>query len=272
MGQLVFNLITNVDGECMEWLIFFDRNGYPHCIHDYEPFALENQTLVWRCDEDEGSFPFVDNVEGVAFNWRKDNDYRFQIDMFIGDKWFEIYSQEQESYGPLHIHAVRQKEAVKLQAMQEAVQAKLYQEFESLPVTSTRRCFQSISRNGQPKMRQELLDEFKSTCPATGETHETYLEAAHLVPFRDIHHCESDNGLLLDLKIHKALDSGHLTYDGNGQLWRQHNFDIRHLHICNAQLPSRLLTYKRKKWLEQAYRGWLTHHNRRETELCKVII
>lgn len=165
----------------------------------------------------------------------------------------------------------RKKQA--LQAKQAAsLQAKLYQEFEQLPVTSTtRRCFQTISRKGQSKMRQELLNEFASTCPATGENNAEYLEAAHLVPFRDIQHCESANGLLLDLKIHKALDSGHLTYDGNGQLWRRHNFNIHHLHICNAQLPSRLLTDKRKNWLEQAYRGWLTHHNTSGTELCKVI-
>ena len=120
-------------------------------------------------------------------------------------------------------------------------------------------------------MRQELLNEFASTCPATGENNEEYLEAAHLVPFRDIQHCESANGLLLDLKIHKALDSGHLTYDGNGQLWRRRGFNIQHLHICNAQLPSWLLTDKRKKWLEQAYSGWLTHHNYSETQICKVI-
>ena len=120
-------------------------------------------------------------------------------------------------------------------------------------------------------MRQELLNEFASTCPATGEDNEEYLEAAHLVPFRDIQHCESANGLLLDLKIHKALDSGHLTYDGNGQLWHLRGFNIQHLHICNAQLPSWLLTDKRKKWLEQAYSGWLTHHNYSETEICKVI-
>ena len=164
----------------------------------------------------------------------------------------------------------RKKQA--LQAKQEAVQATIYQEFEKLPVTSTRRCFQTISRKGQPKMRQELLNEFASTCPVTGENNEEYLEAAHLVPFRDIQHCETANGLLLDLKIHKALDSGHLTYDGNGQLWRRHNFNIQHLHICCVQLPGMLLTDKRKKWLVQAYRGWLQHHDIKEKELCKVCI
>ena len=121
-------------------------------------------------------------------------------------------------------------------------------------------------------MRQELLNEFASTCPATGENNDEYLEAAHLVPFRESQHCESANGLLLDLKIHKALDSGHLTYDGKGQLWRRHNFNIQYLHICNAQLPSRLLTDKRKKWLEQAYMGWLTHHGINKEDLCKVEI
>lgn len=288
LGQTVFYLRTEVHGVSVQWLIFFDKNGKPHWKHDYDfglghfYVCMENIKSIWRCDEDEGSFPFVDNVEGITFDWRRDlsTDYSeppCQIDMFIGNEWFQVCDKRcdceyccYECDGPLACHVARKKQA--LQAKQEAVQATIYQEFEKLPVTSTtRRCFQTISRKGQPKMRQELLNEFTSTCPATGENNEEYLEAAHLVPFRDIQHCESANGLLLDLKIHKALDSGHLTYDGNGQLWRRHNFNIHHLHICNAQLPSRLLTDKRKKWLEQAYRDWLTHHNTSGTELCKVI-
>lgn len=285
LGQTVFYLRTEVSGVSVQWLIFFDKNGKPHWKHDYDfglghfSSCMENIKSIWRCDEEsDDSFPFVDNVEGITFDWRTGGvDYTCQIDMFIGNEWFQVCDKRcdceycwYECDGPLACHVARKKQA--LQAKQEAVQATIYQEFEKLPVTSTtRRCFQTISRKGQPKMRQELLNEFASTCPATGENNEEYLEAAHLVPFRDIQHCESANGLLLDLKIHKALDSGHLTYDGNGQLWRRHNFNIRHLHICNAQLPSLLLTDKRKKWLEQAYRGWLTHHNTSGTELCKVI-
>jgi len=285
LGQTVFYLRTEVSGVSVQWLIFFDKNGKPHWKHNYDFYVrnfsscMENMKSIWRCDEEsDDSFPFVDNVEGITFDWRTGGiDYTCQIDMFIGNEWFQVCDKRcdceyccYECDGPLACHVARKKQA--LQDKQEAVQATIYQEFEKLPVTSTtRRCFQTISRKGQPKMRQELLNEFASTCPATGENNEEYLEAAHLVPFRDIQDCESANGLLLDLKIHKALDSGHLTYDGNGQLWRRHNFNIQHLHICNAQLPSRLLTDKRKNWLEQAYRGWLTHHNTSGTELCKVI-
>jgi superfamily II DNA or RNA helicase len=156
------------------------------------------------------------------------------------------------------------------EAQAEALSKQILEEFQKLKKET--RVYQCISRNGQPKMRKELLDEFASSCPATGENNEEFLEAAHLVPFRDIHHCESSNGLLLDMKIHRALDNGHLTYDGNGQLWRRHNFNIHHLSICNAQLPSGLLTTKRKKWLEQAYMDWLTHYKINENDLCKVEI
>jgi len=389
LGQTVFYLETEVSGVSVQWLIFFDKNGKPHWKHDTDfgfghfSACMENDKCIWSCNEDKRVVPFVDNVEGIAFDWRTaDIDNTCQIDLFIGDEWFQVCDKTcdceycHECDGPLACHVAREAALLQasndetsdnvrsryeqhplrndcpysicgtpngmfssdgagnyclcdtpydsispdddcgmspdkyditheqvdrwnevvpsiiearhsgltyrqwfwtdrkkqaLQAKQE-VQATIYQEFERLPPSSTRRYFQSISRKGQPKMRQELLNEFNSACPATGENNEEYLEAAHLVPFRDIQHCESSNGLLLDLKIHKALDSGHLTYNGLGQLWRHRNFNIQHLHICCVQLPVMLLTDKRKKWLEQAYRGWLKHHDIKETELCKVCI
>ena len=121
-------------------------------------------------------------------------------------------------------------------------------------------------------MRQELLREFNAVCPATGENNDVYLEAAHLVPYRDIHHCKPSNDLLLDVKIHKALDNGHITYDGDGQLWRHENFNARHLHITSAQLPPRVLTDARKEWLQKAYVLWLQHHNIDKGKLEKVSV
>ena len=242
---------------------------------------MENKKTIWFCDEDEGERSFVDNVEGIFFDincghWDGDIWHdETEINMFIGDEWIQVRGDNcnglgypcgycKKVNGPLAWHAARKKNA--------DLQAKLYKEFETLPPKSTQRCFQTISRNGQPKMRQELLREFNAVCPATGENNDVYLEAAHLVPYRDIHHCKPSNGLLLDVKIHKALDNGHLTYDGHGQLWRREKFNACHLHITCAKLPPRVLTSERKKWLQKAHVLWLQHHNIDEEQLQQVSV
>ena len=125
-------------------------------------------------------------------------------------------------------------------------------------------------RQGQKKFRDGLLYEFE-TCPATGNADKIFLQAAHIVAWSEVNHCELENGILLYQTVHTAMDRGYITYDGNGKMWQRPGVDITHLRICNAQLPAKFMTGERSKWLEQAYLRWLDKHKVDERELLEIM-
>ncbi|WP_218239790.1 HNH endonuclease [Comamonas fluminis] len=63
-----------------------------------------------------------------------------------------------------------------------------------------------VQREGQPKFRRALLDEYSGACVITGCNVESLLEAAHIVPYRGMHTNDVTNGLLLRADLHKLFD------------------------------------------------------------------
>lgn len=129
----------------------------------------------------------------------------------------------------------------------------------------------SVRRTGQTNFRNRLLWEFDDTCPATGVNDATFLDAAHLVPWRTVKNCAYDNGVPLYLSVHRAMDRGYITYDECGQLWRRPDVDIAHLHIRHARLPAKALTKERRRWLGEAHTLWLETHGVEEREMIEVV-
>ncbi|MBN3826803.1 HNH endonuclease [Burkholderia sp. Ac-20384] len=63
-----------------------------------------------------------------------------------------------------------------------------------------------VQREGQPKFRRALLDEYSGACVITGCNVEALLEAAHIMPYRGAHTNDVTNGLLLRADLHKLFD------------------------------------------------------------------
>jgi hypothetical protein len=63
-----------------------------------------------------------------------------------------------------------------------------------------------VQREGQPKFRRSLLDEYSGKCVITGCNVEALLEAAHIMPYRGAHTNDVTNGLLLRADLHKLFD------------------------------------------------------------------
>lgn len=63
-----------------------------------------------------------------------------------------------------------------------------------------------VQREGQPKFRRSLLDEYSGACVITGCNVEALLEAAHIMPYRGVHTNDVTNGLLLRADLHKLFD------------------------------------------------------------------
>jgi len=66
-------------------------------------------------------------------------------------------------------------------------------------------------RLGQGGFRTEVLDAYGRRCAITGERALPALEAAHIVPFADVHAHDVRNGLLLRADIHNLFDWGYVT-------------------------------------------------------------
>ena len=63
-----------------------------------------------------------------------------------------------------------------------------------------------VQREGQPRFRRALIDEYAGACAITGCTVEALLEAAHIVPYLGPHTNNVSNGLLLRADLHKLFD------------------------------------------------------------------
>ncbi len=60
-----------------------------------------------------------------------------------------------------------------------------------------------VSRLGQQRFRDALLEAYDGTCAMTGSTAVDVLEAAHIVPYKGDHTNATQNGLLLRADVHR---------------------------------------------------------------------
>jgi HNH endonuclease len=67
-----------------------------------------------------------------------------------------------------------------------------------------------VSRRGQQRFREALLEAYDGACAMTGSTAVDVLEAAHILPYKGDHTNATQNGLLLRSDIHTLFDLGHL--------------------------------------------------------------
>lgn len=63
-----------------------------------------------------------------------------------------------------------------------------------------------VSRRGQQRFRQSLLEAYQGRCAITGCAIADVLEAAHILPYRGPQTHEVSNGLLLRANIHTLFD------------------------------------------------------------------
>lgn len=63
-----------------------------------------------------------------------------------------------------------------------------------------------VSRRGQQRFRQSLLEAYQGQCAITGCATVDVLEAAHIIPYRGLQTHEVSNGLLLRADIHTLFD------------------------------------------------------------------
>lgn len=81
----------------------------------------------------------------------------------------------------------------------------------SSEVDDRKRVMRSIvSRRGQQRFREALLEAYDGACAMTGSTAVDVLEAAHILPYKGDHTNATQNGLLLRSDVHTLFDLGHL--------------------------------------------------------------
>lgn len=68
-------------------------------------------------------------------------------------------------------------------------------------------------RQEQSDFRRLMLELWDGQCPVSGTKHERLLEAAHFLNWR--HHNDAEAGMLLDCRVHAALDAGLLKISLN---------------------------------------------------------
>lgn len=66
-------------------------------------------------------------------------------------------------------------------------------------------------RLNQGAFRLMVTDAYHRRCAVTGEKALPALEAAHIMPFAEVHTHEVSNGLLLRADIHRLFDLGYVT-------------------------------------------------------------
>ncbi|MGF6875087.1 HNH endonuclease [Paraburkholderia sp. MM5477-R1] len=94
-----------------------------------------------------------------------------------------------------------------------------------------------VQREGQPKFRRSLLDEYSGECVITGCNVEALLEAAHIVPYRGVHTNDVTNGLLLRADLHKLFDLHMFRIDS-----RTHT-----VHLCDDLKDSEYGCYEGRR-------------------------
>lgn len=85
-------------------------------------------------------------------------------------------------------------------------------------------------RQGQQKLRLALLKD-GCQCAVTGETTESVLEAAHLLPHADSGSAEPYNAILLRADIHKLFDQGYFDISADGKVVLEKPFPASSLYV-----------------------------------------
>jgi hypothetical protein len=93
--------------------------------------------------------------------------------------------------------------------------------FEDLPISNTspteikhdkkKALISQTLREGQASFRAKLIKHYGCRCMVTGETIDSIIEAAHIIPYCGPDSNRIENGLLLRVDIHRLFDQGLLT-------------------------------------------------------------
>jgi hypothetical protein len=75
-----------------------------------------------------------------------------------------------------------------------------------------------LSRPGQSRFRQNILQAFNGRCIITGDSIDNILEAAHIIPVANGGSDGPENGLCLRVDIHRLFDSGNIRLRQDGQI------------------------------------------------------
>lgn len=94
-----------------------------------------------------------------------------------------------------------------------------------------------VQREGQPKFRRALLDEYAGACVITGCSVAELLEAAHIKPYLGSHTNDVTNGLLLRADLHKLFDLHMFRIDPQ----------TRTVHLCDALKASEYGCYEGRR-------------------------
>lgn len=94
-----------------------------------------------------------------------------------------------------------------------------------------------VQREGQPKFRRALLDEYAGACVITGCNVAELLEAAHIKPYLGPHTNEVTNGLLLRADVHKLFDLHTFRIDP----------ETRAVYLCDALKESEYVCYEGRR-------------------------
>ena len=71
----------------------------------------------------------------------------------------------------------------------------------------------TLQRQGQQGFRYTLLSAYAGRCCVSDTNVPEVLEAAHIIPYRDLQNNQPANGLLLRADIHTLFDLGHIAVD-----------------------------------------------------------
>lgn len=78
-------------------------------------------------------------------------------------------------------------------------------------------------REGQPKFRSELLNQYDGKCVFTGCSVLHLLEAAHIIPYKGTHTNDLKNGLIMRADFHKLFDLHLICIDSKTRKLKIHN-------------------------------------------------
>ncbi|MBR3840604.1 MAG: HNH endonuclease [Erysipelotrichales bacterium] len=129
--------------------------------------------------------------------------------------------------------------------------------FKTIPVMSV---FQERSRTEslQGFYKDNLMQEFKHTCPICGINISYMLIASHIRPFRDCAHLiessDHSNGIILCKNHDFMFDQGYITFDDNGKIIissRLSRYEYSNYAISeDFVLPEILLSKRRRMFLD----------------------
>jgi predicted restriction endonuclease len=114
-----------------------------------------------------------------------------------------------------------------------------------------------LSRIGQGRFRDRLLDYWRSKCCVSGLSIPCLLRAAHIKPWCDSNNAERMdvfNGLLLSPSYDAAFDQGLITFSDDGQIQLSSRLPEEEARRLGIYLEARI------EGLQQQHRQYLAYH------------